>query len=235
HVTLAQVFWIRDAQGQPARFYVVADRPLTIAEDFANFGTDIADLHKRLRAARGVETFDTFPPCGAAIRRRLGIDHGQALELFNQAVSMKSVGNLTDFVRGHMHQAFPVEQRVQALIHHFDDLDRAHQAVLNAKAQIAALEPLIADVDRHAALVAELDDLRRCREALRPWFAELKSALLTERIARLDAEIERWTARVSERADAQRTLAAEREAIRRAISENGGDRIEQLKAEIAQL
>src|SRR5690606_5841706 len=127
------------------------------------------------------------------------------------------------------------EPRVQALIHHFDDLDRAHQAVLKAKAQIAALEPLIADVDRHAALVAELDELRQCREALRPWFAELKSALLTERIAKLDADIERWTARANEHADAQRTLAAEREAIRRAISDNGGDRIEQLKAEISQL
>src|SRR5690606_30594701 len=30
HVTLAQVFWFRDTQGQPARFYVVADRALTI-------------------------------------------------------------------------------------------------------------------------------------------------------------------------------------------------------------
>src|SRR5690606_29970424 len=121
------------------------------------------------------------------------------------------------------------------LIHHFDDLDRAHQAVLKAKAQIAALDPLVADVDRHAALVAELEDLRQCREALRPWFAELKSTLLTERIAKLDGEIERWTARASQLADEQRTLAAERDELRRAISDNGGDRIERLKAEITQL
>src|SRR5690606_8946395 len=116
---LAQVFWIRDAQGQPARFFVVADRPLAIAEDFASFGTDIADLRKRLRTARGVELFDTFPPYGAAFRRRLGIENDQALELFNQTVSMKSVGNLTDFVRGHMLEAFAVEPRVQ-------EIGRAH-------------------------------------------------------------------------------------------------------------
>src|SRR5690606_7491061 len=133
HVTLAQVFWIREAQGQPARFFVVADRPLAIAADFSNFGADLADLRRRLRAARGVELFDSFPPYGAAFRRRLGIENEQALELFSQTVSMKSVGNLTEFVRGHMLAAFAVEPRVRALIHHFDDLDRAHQAVLKAK------------------------------------------------------------------------------------------------------
>jgi uncharacterized protein YPO0396 len=148
HVTLAQVFWIRDVQGQPARFYVVADRPLSVREDFAGFGADINDLRKRLRAARDVELHDAFPPYGAAFRRRFGIANEQALELFSQTVSMKSVGNLTDFVRGHMLEAFGVEPRIQALIAHFDDLDRAHQAVLKAKAQVAALEPLVADAVR---------------------------------------------------------------------------------------
>jgi uncharacterized protein YPO0396 len=31
-VTLAQVFWIKDAQGQPARFFVAAERELSIAQ-----------------------------------------------------------------------------------------------------------------------------------------------------------------------------------------------------------
>jgi len=31
HVTLAQVFWLKDLQGQPARFFVVADMSLSIA------------------------------------------------------------------------------------------------------------------------------------------------------------------------------------------------------------
>ena len=48
---------------------------------------------------------DSFPPYGALFRRRFGIDNEQALELFHQTVSMKSVGNLTDFVRSHMLRA----------------------------------------------------------------------------------------------------------------------------------
>jgi uncharacterized protein YPO0396 len=92
HVTLAQVFWLRDPQGQPDRFYVVSDRPLTIAEHFANFGSAINDLRKRLRGLAHIELHSTFPSYSASFRRRFGIETEQALELFNQTVSMKSVG-----------------------------------------------------------------------------------------------------------------------------------------------
>ena len=75
------------------------------------------------------------------------------MDLFHQTVSMKSVGNLTDFVRGHMLEAFPVEARIGALIAHFDDLNRAHQAVLKARTQIGQLTPLTADWARNAGLL----------------------------------------------------------------------------------
>lgn len=81
NVTLAQVFWIKDNKGQPARFYVVADRALTIANDFANFGTNINDLKKRLRAMPGVELFESFPPYAAAFCRRFGIEESREDEI----------------------------------------------------------------------------------------------------------------------------------------------------------
>ena len=63
-------------------------------------------------APAGVEVDDTFPPYGAWFRRRFGIENEQALELFHQTVSMKSVGNLTDFVRSHMLEPFDVAPRI---------------------------------------------------------------------------------------------------------------------------
>ncbi len=104
-ITLAQVLWHKDMQGQPGRFYVMADQPLTIATHFANFGSDLNQLRKRLRATGGVHLFDSFPPYAALFRRHFGIDNEQALDLFLQTVSMKSVGNLTAFVREHMLEA----------------------------------------------------------------------------------------------------------------------------------
>jgi uncharacterized protein YPO0396 len=232
HVTLALVFWIRDGEGQPDRFYVVADAALSIAEHFAGFGTDINDLRKRLRKTPGVEVHDSFPPYSADFRRRFGIGNEQAMDLFNQTVSMKSVGNLTDFVREHMLEPFPVEDRIKALMEHFDDLHRAHEAVLKAKAQIAALDPLVADCDRHAGLAAQAEELRACREALRPWFAQIKSELLEKRIANLDAELARLANQVEGLAAKRRDQQTGRDELKRAIADNGGDRIERIVAEI---
>jgi uncharacterized protein YPO0396 len=157
-VTLAQVFWLKDPHGQPARLYALAERELSIAADFADFGPDIARLRKRLRAAK-VAVEDSFPPYGAQLRRLMGIKNEQALELFHQTVSMKSVGNLTDFVRQHMLEPFDVAPRLQALITHFDDLHRAHEAVLKAKRQVELLEPLVADCERHDAQAAQAEEL----------------------------------------------------------------------------
>jgi len=230
-VTLAQVFWIKDSQGQPVRFYVGAERDLTIAGDFANFGSEITGLRKRLRGG-GFQVFDSFPPYGAWFRRRFGIDNDQALELFHQTVSMKSVGNLTDFVRNHMLEPFDVAPRITALIAHFDDLNRAHEAVLKAKRQIELLTPLVADCDRHRELADTTEDLRACRGALRPFFAELKLALLDKRIAGLDEEGIRQDARIqelTERRNAQRAEAAE---LKLSIAANGGDRLERLAEDI---
>ena len=233
-VTLAQVFWIADAQGQPERFFAAAEGDLSIAGEFARFGTDISQLRKRLRGT-GVEVWRSFPPYSAWFRRRFGIENEQALDLFHQTVSMKSVGNLTDFVRGHMLEPFDVAPRIAALIDHFDDLSRAHEAVLRARRQIEHLTPLVADCEGYTALGAEVEALRQCRDALRPFFAGLKRDLLDARIARLAEDWSRQSAqieRIEERRDRERHDVEE---LRRAIAENGGDRIERLAADIRRL
>lgn len=230
-VTLAQVFWMKEPQGQPARFFVGAERELSIASDFAGFGPDIAQLRKKLRAL-GAAIEDSFPKYGAWFRRRFGIENDQALELFHQTVSMKSVGNLTDFVRSHMLEPFDVAPRISALITHFDDLNRAHEAVLKAKRQAELLTPLVADYQRHDALTAEVEALRRSREALRAHFAGLKLTLLDKRLANLQEEWERLESQVK-RLDSQRDEQRHTvDELKRALAENGGDRLERLASEI---
>lgn len=230
-VTLAQVFWMKDPAAQPARFYVAAERPLSITADFTGFGKDIVQLRKRLRSA-GHEVEDSFSKYAAWFRRRFGIDNDQALELFHQTVSMKSVGNLTDFVRSHMLEPFDVEPRLHAVIGHFDDLTRAHQAVVKAQRQVDLLSPLVEDGARHRLLATEVEAARRCRDALRAYFAALKLTLLRQRLASLGDDWQRLDAKVR-RLDEQRDHARLAiDELKRAISDNGGDRLERLAAEI---
>jgi uncharacterized protein YPO0396 len=232
HVTLAQVFWAKAPQGPPTRMFVLADKPLSIREHFAAFGRDINTLRKRLRAMEQVELYDTFPPYGSAYRHRFGIENEQAMDLFHQTISMKSVGNLTEFVREHMLEASPVEGRIQALVGHYQDLDRAHELVLKAGNQIGFLTPLVEDCDQRAALAGEVDALRACRDALRAWFAGKKRSLLEKRLAHLEAELEKLAQRLTAAEEVRNRQMADRDAIRRAVAENGGDRIENIKRDI---
>ncbi|MDD5030357.1 MAG: ATP-binding protein [Rhodoferax sp.] len=232
-VTLAQVFWCREATGQPERFYAVAEVPLAIADDFGHFGSSIEPLKKRLRKA-GVALFDSFPPYSALSRRLLGGLSEQALELFLQTVSMKSVGNLTDFVRQHMLEPFDVAPRVAALIAHFDDLNRAHAAVLKAQQQVALLTPLVADCDQHAAVLTKADELRACRDGLRAYFSRLKLDLIAQRLAHLTEELARDSAKVAKLEHQRAQQLLQERDLRQALATNGGDRLATLARDIAQ-
>src|SRR6266536_3032277 len=211
-----------------------ADRDLSITEDFSHFGSEIGQLRKHLRQP-GVEVFDSFPPYGAWFRRRFAIENEQAMELFHQTVSMKSVGNLTDFVRCHMLEPFDVAPRIQALIAHYEDLNRAHEAVLKAKRQIEMLSPLVRDCDLHSALASQIDGMRQCRDALRFYFASLKLALLEKRITSLSEDLDRQDAQVQRGEERRDALRNTRSELERNISENGGDRLQRLESEIARI
>jgi uncharacterized protein YPO0396 len=233
-VTLACVLWMKDPAGQPARYYVGAEKALSITSDFSDFETDISKLRRKLRQ-NDAQTFDAFPEYSSWFRRRFGIETEQALDLFHQTVSMKSVGNLTDFVRGHMLEPFDVESRISALITHFDDLDRAHAAVMRAKRQVSLLEPIVADCERHEGLRAEVEELRSARDFLAAHFAALKLNLLKDRAVTLESEHERQTSRIQGIAETLAAFRRDEADLNRQIAENGGDRIATLAARIGEL
>jgi uncharacterized protein YPO0396 len=233
-VTLAQVFWTNDAERSPGRFFVVADGALSIADRFTGFGTDIADLRRTLRAC-GIRPYDGFADYGRDFRRRLGIESEQAMELFGQTVSMKAVDNLNDFVRQHMLEPFDVRPKVKALTDHFDDLTRAHDAVLRARAQLELLGPLVADLDTHADLAAGLAELVEQRSALPYFLADRKQALLSDQMGRLAGRLaDLGTERAALEAEAVGLRTAERQ-LGIEIAQQGGTRIAALEAELTRL
>ena len=232
-VTLAQVFWLKDGhQGQPERFFVIAERDLSVAADFSDFGTEIAPLKKRLRTA-GARVHDSFPEYGRDFRRRLGVESEQALELFHQAVSMKSVGNLTGFVREHMLEPFDAAAWTAKIMAHFEDLTNAHEAVRRAQAQVLALGPLLADCDTHDKITDDIEAATVQRSASRFFFAEAKVGLLDGHIHNLDTERavllatrNQYDARLTELRDKETSLNLQRAG-------HGGNRIAELERMIA--
>ena len=182
-----------------------------------------------------IKLFDSFSQYQAEFRRQMGIDNDQALELLYQTVSMKSVGNLTEFVRSHMLESTDAGEKVNELSRQFDNLNRAHEAVLKARQQIDRLAPMIDNCNQYESIESSIAALRQSREALYGFFADKKITLLTERIQRREQEQQKLESRLQElrlSIDDLRTTSRE---LERAIDQNGGQRLSELKTELERL
>lgn len=230
-VTLAQVLHQKDRSGQPTRFYVTVNERLNIAEHFSNFGTELRQLRTRLRA-RGAEIEDSFPNYSRRMRRLLGVKSEQAMELFHQTVSMKSVGNLNDFVRTHMLEPADAAQRVKTIIDHFENLTRAHDAVQRATAQLEVLDPLIDSADKYDATKDRRTAHEREREALAVYAAERAIAVVDRALASANTESVAAEGTLADLRTQRGKLQLQREVLVAERGVAGGNRLLHIEAEL---
>jgi uncharacterized protein YPO0396 len=233
-VTLAQVFRARAEGGQPERFYVVADEDLSIAKHFAEPGESLTTLRRKLKDA-GAAVFDHFPEYGKTFRRRLGVESEQALDLFHQTVSMKAVDNLNDFVRTHMLEPFDMQGRIDSLIAHFDDLTKAHEAVLRAKHQLELLQPIVVGLDRYDALAAEILRIDTLTEAVPYFFAARRAELLRAAITIVKRDLGALALAVAGASEKMGTLRDRDRGLAVSIAGHGGNELERIAREIDRL
>ncbi len=231
-VTLAQVFHQREEVGQPDRFYVVAPSQLSIAGDFTDFDSNLTALRARLRKT-GATVSENYPEYGRVMRRLLGIHSEQAMDLFLQTVSMKSVGNLNEFVRSHMLEKVDVSKAIENVVGHFENLTEAHRAVRRATEQLEILDPLVASLDDYDSAVNRQALLLARKQAIRPFVLEQVINTAETEIGRCDEELVR---RVESKQGLERTkreLAEQRDHLIVRRTQAGGGRLAELPAEIS--
>lgn len=232
-VTLAKLFRFMDTSKPPQPFFVAADRELSIAAHFAlGKNEDVASLKKRLKDKEAAEVFDDYKRYSEVFCRKLGIDQMQALDLFQQTVAMKKVEELTGFVRTHMLEDPGMRDDVDKMIGHFQDLNNAYEAVKRAKDQIEMLNPIREDGQKRLQRIADRETLLSARAALGPWFALRKIDLIDKELHKLESRLETAEARVRQMEDSVKSCEAEIDRKKSEIRSNGGDALENLKAEI---
>jgi uncharacterized protein YPO0396 len=194
-----------EASGALHRMYFTAPVALDIAEHLTGHA-DPRAVRAALRAA-GAEVFDdNFKAYQRSLCRWLSITPA-ALDLLVQTVSMKSVGNLTDFVRAHMLDAVDTGSRIVDILEHWGDLTRAYELVLTARHQLEKLEPVAEYTDRFDRADARITASREAAAAVPYLVEEARVELLADAIGELERSLPALRRKVEtlrERHDTQR-------------------------------
>ncbi|WP_158288300.1 ATP-binding protein [Mucilaginibacter psychrotolerans] len=234
NICLSQVFWI-GKEGKVEKLLIIGTLPLTIARHFSGF-TDITDLRKRLRNTEGIQLFDdNFSKYSEHFRRLFGMNSDKAIDLFYQTVSMKSVSSLTDFVREQMLERTDVKEQIAALLKRFDDLNKAHAAVVNSREQFQILKPLTESSIEYGNVNRDIENIEAMLEVIPAWFALQKQELLKTAIEEKGEELQKATRVQRILADEKEELENRKLGILQDIDNNGGKRLEQIATEIKQL
>ncbi|MEL6148471.1 MAG: ATP-binding protein, partial [Chloroflexota bacterium] len=215
-VTAGMVFWF--SNGSLTKFYVLAQRPLSVSEHFRAESDIGRTLKKDLRDMDGVKVFDQFNRYSAALNRRLGLGE-KAVDLFNQIVAIKDISGLNDFVRRHMLNEYDSRAAIDDLRQQYNDLTTAFNAIERAEQQRDQLQPLLNDVQRHTDQQERIAETTYKIDALPLYKATIQRRYLKSRITKLQAkqsELEtertaleqRITQLDAKRTDIQSTLAS---------------------------
>lgn len=235
YVTLAQVFFFQPGSERPARFFVVAERSLSIKKDFGGFGNNISDLKKRLKKSLYVEVFNDYTSYAVKFKSLFGIVSDDALDLFQQTVSMKKVNGITDFVRKNMLgdvDRAEMEENIQHLLTRFHDLKSIHDAIERDREKMDLLRPIVKASDTHDACLLKESELSLMEEGVQPYLAREEIKLLTEALTESNRQQEEMRARRTSFEAELTHVGEDIDAKKKEMWQNGGNRLHDAEKEL---
>lgn len=229
--SLAIFFWFKDNDSEPSKLYIVSEREMFISEDFSKFGSDIRALRNRLKQ-KGAEIFDSFSNYGECCRKHLGGVSEQAIDLFQQTISMKKVEALNKFVRESMLEKEDIQGEIDELLKHYANLNSAYEAVVKAKNQIEKLKPIYEKGQQYLGKMNDITMLSQAINSNEIWFAGKYKSILAEQISNLEQEKEKNNDKIKLEEENQSKIRNEIKIIESHINQNGGNELAVLESEI---
>ncbi|MCR5756470.1 MAG: hypothetical protein K6F95_00985 [Selenomonas sp.] len=233
-VTLAQVFWFpEEAASYPKRFYVLAQKTLSITERFSQIGGDMRAFRKALEKDSFIKTFDDYPQYGHEFRKIFGIRQLQAMDLFQQTVSMKKVDSLTGFVRQNMLEVPETEQEVELMLRQYHDLEAAHQAVQKAKKQQKMLQPIASWGEHYADASRQQGEIQAMQKVLESWYAQQDYKARAEQLAKLEPQLQQLENKILVQDKSLQEKQGELTVLQGNIARNGGAQLDEVRHQLA--
>ena len=236
-VSIAQVLWCLPS-GKVDKIYIVEKRKLSIQDDFNDLG-DVDSLRKIIKE-RNLFTFDSFTAYHKKFESLLFMDADlgtrSPMAIFNQAVCIKDVKDLTQFIREHMLDDGGSKEKLAALQERFDDLRSTHRRIETASTQLEQLDEIRDTHTSYTKALADRDHAESIRHAIEPFYAQVESDRRLEWVDELKHQEEAERARLkTARIDVDR-LRDKLTHLDRALSDSDENRrLEQVGAELDRL
>ena len=236
-VTVAQVLWCLPS-GKVDKVYLVEKRKLTIEEDFNHLGD--SDNLRRILKERGYSTYDSFTAYHKKFESMLFLDADlgtrSPMSIFNQAVCIKDVKDLTQFIREHMLDEGGAKEKLLALQERFDDLRSTHRRIETASYQIEQLDEIQATHGQFIESMNQRANAESIRQAIEPFYAQAELERRTEWVDELKHQEEAERARLKTARGEVDRFREKLNHLERALSDSDENRrLEQVGAEIDRL
>lgn len=129
--------------------------------------------------------FNDYGEYAVKFKSLFGITQDNALDLFQQTVSMKKVNGITDFVRRNMlgeMDMSSMEENIQHLLSRFHDLKSIHDAIVRDREKMEILEPLAAASDSYDECLTKESELSLMADGVGPYLAREEIKILSEEL-----------------------------------------------------
>ena len=233
-VSVAQVLWCLPG----GKVYIVDKRKLSIDEDFNDLG-DVDNI-RRIVKERSLTIFDSFTAYHKKFESMLFMDtdlgNRSPMSIFNQAVCIKDVKDLTQFIREHMLDDGGSKEKLSALQERFDDLRSTHRRIETAAYQLEQLDVIRETHNSFLQANAERSHAEAIRHSIEPYYAQAELDRRIEWVTELKHQEEAERARLkSARLEVDR-LRDKLNHLERALADSDENRrLEQVGAEMDRL
>lgn len=237
-ITLFQVRYY--SNGEMKKVFGISHKALTIEADFKPF--DLSGNWKRnieQRYNKGnrklVEWFDAASRYATRITEVFGMQSLQALQLFNQTVGIKVLGNLDEFIRTHMLEQRNMQEEFLELKKHLSTLLEAQRNIEKAEDQILLLSPVKDHYELYQKTAKDIEENAAGIEASIIWKSFTKHELITDAIKeneiqleQVDNQLKKITADLNKLNDDQRTV------INQIEGNKAGQRLKDIEKQITE-
>jgi len=184
-ISLCQVLYM-NSDNSVEKIYASSNEERSIVRDLANL-TSGSMLARQLRE-RGFETTTSYNQYIHWLQRQTGLK-SKAMDIFNQTVAVKDVQRLDVFIRQHMLEKQPWNERVAKLLTHFNELSEAHRMLVRIRQQNDFLVPIMQAGEMYRARVDELESVKQQLAAVPIYFANGMVELLEPLVAKWNQQL----------------------------------------------